>query len=254
MAMNSKTDIPKTKERYEALFGSFMDSELMNVNALELTSQELTQMLDRRTKNSGGPSWFERTELFFTRCKLSRIIPQNVGGPSPWTQLLFEPNNLGIVTMSRFTYPNPVIFPRSGWEIDRTRNKANEILGCDENYRTLNYFKNHLGQSYIKCYSFPTHNSFSLGSTYSCIRFALLSYIREALLLTQGYTINFVLNHPTECFPGISMEGSLGLLMDRAKQEELYAPILESRRNELLDIKGRIDQQLSSQDLEPEIS
>lgn len=245
-------NIERTKEVYATSLESFISSELMTVDPLHISDEEIVSMLEKRATNKGGSLWLDKTDLFFSLCKLESVQENGIDGPHPWAQIVFQPiRNFGPVTINRFIYPNEFL-SRHREATNNATGYSNKILGCTENYNNLDYFRNHIGQPYIKCYSFPTRNPFNLGSSYSCIRFATMDYKRKALLLTQAFAIYFLLNRPEECFDGLVTEDPKRRLLDYNQQKELFTPVLSSRQEEITTIKERIDNQLFAMELEAE--
>lgn len=241
--MDYTINIPATKIYFEAILEKFISSELIQTDALSLSENELSEMLRKRASLTN--------EGRYLRCVLENILYPS--GPVPWVQLFFQPyQRVGNpISLGRFTTENPVNIPDYGI-IDHGKLKANIILGCNEDFRQLDYFVRHKGDEYIKCYSFPTRDM-EYSRTLSCIRFATMGYKREALLLTQGFLINHFLSYPAIWFPGVYVHEIKDLLSRPSLKIEMLTPIMESRKNELLDIKHRIEQQLVEFNLIPEI-
>ena len=241
--MDYTIDVPATKAYFEAILEKFISSELIQADALSLSEKELSEMLRKRAS--------QPNEFRYLRCVLEKIL--HISRPIPWVQIFFQPyQRVGNpISLGRFTTENPVCIPEYGI-INHGQLKANTILGCDEVFRQLDYFVRHKGDEYMKCYSFLTRDM-DYNRNLTCIRFATMGYKREALLLTQGFIINHFLKYPAVWFPGVYVNECKDLLSSPTLKKEMLTPIMESRKNELLDIKHRIDEQLAEFNLKPEI-
>lgn len=245
-------DIKKTTAIYNQLLTNLLESELFSVNPYELSDAELDTLLTRRADNlsfsSYMGSWIERTEFFYSRCFLKDVIHHT--GEFNWYEIRFQPEkNFGPISMSRFQYSGLVFLGGTHKISHPPIWKVNEVLGSQEETARLEYFIQRKGQTFIFCYHFPVIGRFGRNV---CHRFAEKSYSREALLLTQLFILNYLINHPLDCFPSPRIDGGRCGVQNFEMMTSLLTPIIEEKRAEMEKKQYRIKEQVAMHSLSPE--
>ena len=115
---------------------------------------------------------------------------------------------------------------------------------------------NNTGAHIIYCYGFKTVNDFNKDRW--CYRFSGPEYIREAILRTQGFVLNYIEHHPLDCFAGLIVKDApngMRLVDGQAKSIILEPiineclPIIRARR---VWVDGELaERRLSSEHISP---
>ena len=240
-------DSNRTHDRYNQLISSFLGSELFSVNPYEAAEEELDDLLARRANNKGGYSWVENAGQFYSRCHLEKII--HVDGSFPWDQLYFQPwENFPVISMNRFRMEGSVFLYNERKILPISKKYG--VLGCHEDTTQLSYFTHNQGKPFIKCYYFGMVDDYR---ERWCLRFAEDSFKRDALLLTQYFSINFLINHPFECFPVPYLCGANGGIQDFEAMDSLLSPILLKNQCHMVSIRERLREMVVSHHLHAEV-
>lgn len=240
-------DSNRTIDRYNQLLSEFMNSELLTVDPFSTTEAELDVILETRANNQTGYSWIERTSIFYSRCCLEKVL--HIQDAYPWDQLYFQPwRHFPVITMNRFRREGIVLLDNERTSIPIA--KKYEVLGCHGDTTHLDYFQQNIGSPFIYCYYFDMIDDYN--KTRWCLRFAENSYKREALLLTQYFSIQFLINHPLECFPVPYLKGSNGGILELSVMRTILNPIIEKERSSLTSLLNRLNDSAVSHNLHAE--
>lgn len=239
-------DSDRTVDRYNALIADFINSDLFSINPCHAADEELDELLEKRAHNESGFSWIEQSNRFYSRCHLSEVI--HVNDTYPWDQLYFQPwQNFPVITMNRFNMLGNVLLDNERRTLPYM--KKYEVLGAHGDTTNLNYFVQNVGSPFIYCYRFDMVDDFRQRW---CLRFAENSYKRESLLLTQFFSLSFLINHPLECFPVPYLCGSDGGIHDMEAMSSLLSPIIEDKRDCLISHRARLREMMILHNLQAE--
>ena len=242
-------DAEKTYNEYNNLITKFLGSPLFAADPSSMSDTELEDFASSRTNNTGGCSWIESTEKFFSACQLERVI--HVNDKYPWDQLYFQPwKNFPIITLNRFRRESLAYLCNSN-EVLSLR-KKNRVLGTSEDTTVIRYFTARVGKPFIFCYCFDVIDDYNKHRF--CLRFAEDTYKREALLQTQSFAINYFLHHPCECLPCPYLaDGSGWHIGDIPAMNTILKPILAEKKTELESLQKRVAEQMITFGLPSEI-
>ena len=242
-----EVDSDRTIEKYRQLLTGFLESELFLISPFATANDELDAILDRRTNNDSGFSWIESANMFYSRCRLEQIVHCN--DRYPWDQLSFQPwQNFPIVSMNRFTREGAVLLENE--RITLPLFKKYEVLGSQGDTTQLRYFQQKVGESFVFCYKFDILDEYNKNRF--CLRFAEDAYKREALLLTQFFSIQYLINHPYECFPVPYLCGSQGGIQDLNAMATLLNPVIEEKKATMIRLLDRFHESIVSHNLRAE--
>ena len=246
-----ETDAERTASEYYKLVSNFIESELFAVNPLIMTDEELDAFAAKRANNPGGSSWIERTGKFYSKCHLEKV--QHINDIYSWDQLCFQPwKNLPIVTLSKFRRVSYVYL--SNTHELRPLPRKYEVLGAKDNTTSINYYTERVGMPFVYCYQFGVLDEYSpITSERPCLRFAEDHYKREALLLTQHFTISYFLCYPYDCLPCPYLVLPGWTIKDVPAMRTIMAPIFSEKMDSLKHLESTFIDRLRSQDLEPEV-
>jgi len=242
-------DAEKTYNEYNDLITRFLNSPLFAIDPSSVSEMELEEFASSRTKNTGGYSWIENVEKFFSVCHLEEVI--HVNDRYPWDQLYFQPwKNFPFITLNRFRRESLVYLCNTN-EILPLK-KKNKVLGTSEDTTDIHYFTARVGKPFIFCYHISVIDDY--GKHRSCLRFAEYTYKREALLQTQAFAINYFLHHPCECLPCPYLaDGSGWHICDTPAMETILKPLLAEKKEALKALQKRVAQQMKAYGLPSEI-
>ena len=124
---------------------------------------------------------------------------------------------------------------------NRIRTTFLDIRGTEAQ---LNYLKENVGGRILDCYGFFTVNDF--GKERWCYRFATEGYLREAILQTQSFVLDYLQRHPLDCFDGPLLEGrpDRESLCASKTQLEILTPILNEYLPRITERKAIVDAEL----------
>lgn len=241
-------DCERSEQEYRDLLSSFMQSDLFTCNPFNLSDKDLDAILERRSNAYVKHSWLGTTGHFFSRCRLDKVV--HIHDEYPWEQLSFQPwQHFPVITMNRFRREMHVLLEKEHRILPAK--KKYEVLGCQEDTTALSYFEKNVGKSFIYCYGFNAVDSYSPHRF--CIRFAEDSFKREALLLTGLFSINYLLNHPFECFPNPYIAHTGGwVIEDIEAMSVILNPIMEEEKPALLEIQNRLKEEVRVRHLQSE--
>lgn len=242
-------DSDKTIEEYRQLISHFLNSDLFSYDPYCMSGSELDEILDKRATNKvHNCSWIGRTEIFFSRCHLESI--NHVNDVYPWDQLCFQPHkNFPVVTLNRFRRDGSVLMENEREVLPIW--KKYEILGSTDDTTKLEYFKKSIGRPYVYCYSFDTLDDFSKQRL--CLRFGEDYYKRESLLLTQLFSISYLINYPIACFPLPNVADMIGVVVDDTNaMSTLLSPILKENEPVMMKLQSKLQQSIIRHNLHAE--
>ena len=233
-------DIERTRTKYGEQLDSFMKSFIMTCSPFTDQQENLEREAEAR-KDISGYAWIEHAGGFCSYRKIDKIISVHNEGFNPYLDIRLEPSS-SILTSNWFLWPCAPCFevPFDGGRAlgreygEPTRSTFLDIDGSDAQ---LDYLKRNVGGRILQCYVFDSENDF--GKMRWCYRFAKEDYLRESLLITQGFVLDFMLRHPLDCFNGPYLVGQpeyVSACAGKTKLEILgpvlneYLPIIRERK------------------------
>lgn len=242
-----EVDSNRTIDYYNQLISGFINSELMTVDPFSPSEADLDAILERRANNQTRYSWIEMTPQFYSRCRLEDVL--HIHDTNPWYQLSFQPwINFPVITMNRFRRGGIILLDNERTIIPIR--KKYEVLGCHGDTTDLGYFQQNIGSSFIYCYYFDMIDDYD--KTRWCLRFAENSYKREALLLTQFFSVNYLINYPLECFPLPYLKDSDSGIKELNVLRKLLMPVIEDNRSSLIALHDKLNEMIKSYNLRGE--
>ena len=242
-----RVDRERTEREYRDQLSSFIESDLFTCNPYSLSDEKIDTILERRSRAYVKSTWISSVGRFFSRCHLESVL--NIQDKYPWVQLTFQPwNHFGCVTMNRFQRDMRVYLEKE--RIVLPIKIKNEVLGSRGDTTDVNYFKQNSGKPFIYCYGIRAVDN---NSPYRlCLRFAEDSFKREALLLTGLFSVNYLLNHPIECFSGPYLPNSFVRCGSIGAMSYILNPIMEEAKPKLLEVKSRLEEEVKARHLQSE--
>lgn len=254
--MSTIIDIERTESVYKDLLESFMSSFIMNCSPFDEDMDSLLIEARERSNNSGY-SWLEQAKYFCSCYTIKSVEKVSLGGFRPYLDIRFTPS-LDFLTSNWFIWECRPRFEKmaSGAECfdydcgDYTKSR---FIDIQDTYEQLDYFKEHVGDQIIMCYHFRSVNDFNKAR--GCYRFSKLESLREAILLTQGFVLNYLEKHPLDCFNGPFAQNSPHNVsyLDNNKKWEILSPILDGYLPSIRARRTWVKSQLGMRNLEVEM-
>lgn len=245
--MTTEIDFERTGAEYRRQLEAFMDSFLMKCSPFDEDMNDLIQDAEARMQIHGS-SWLEGAMGFcsFTTIEaIHRVQDPNV---NPYDDIRLEPSH-GTLTSNWFLWDCRPCFevPYDGARAlshelgDYTRSR---FLDIDESRDQLNYLRNNIGERILDCYRFWSVNDFQKERW--CYRFSRPGYLREAILCTQGFVLNYIERHPLDCFsdPIIKDQPLNTRLLAKETKMSILAPILGEYLPIIRDRRGWVETEL----------
>ena len=249
--MEEAIDQERSRETYSALLESFLSSPFFGCDPINFADNEIDAFINRKH----GPidnSWLSLATLFCSKCHLEDIYDVQSGNLS-YYEIRIVPYNLlnQFITLNRFRYQCFPVF-ESRHIAEGNFPKTYEVFGANRPSYTLDYFRKLKGQDLIYCYKFWSVDDF--GKQRWCLRLSEKEYVREAILLSQRFTIDYLLSHPLDCFPDPWAAERLYMLVDdNLSKWRILAPIIESNRK-IIDHKlNQVNEYIRKLKLSPEV-
>jgi len=253
--MAYKIDIERTKDQYRKELDSFMESFIMTCSPYET---DLGQLESEAATRAGkvGFSFLQVSEGFCSFRTIDKVTPVHTQGYNPYLDIVLS-HSADTLTSNWFKWPCRPCFEVAedggaalGMEFGLpTYTSFLDIEGTGEQ---LQYLKDNVGGKIIECYRFSSVNDFH--KQRSCYRFARTSYLRESILLTQAFVLDYIEQHPLDCFGGPYIHGEgLDVSACAGKTKlELLNPILEGYRPRLRERKEQVMEELALRGLSSE--
>ena len=220
------------------------------------------QIQARRTHNrqqrtgKNGYGLLENSQGFCSYRTVNKVSTVSNPGFTPYLDIDLSPSCC-ILTSNWFRwgcYPSFEVAEDGGAALGReygqsTRTFFFDIKGTEDQ---LQYLKDNIGGKILECYSFSSVNDFH--KQRACYRFARTSYLREGILLTQGFVLDYLERHPLDCFGGPYLEGEgLDTFACAGKTKlEILTPILEGYLTHLRERKKWVMVELERRGLKAE--
>ena len=236
-------DFERTRTEYRKQLDSFMESFIMTCSPFgerqDRLEQEATERMDTPWCFAGG---------FCSYRRINKIYNIQNPGFNPYLEIDLEPD-CGMLTSNWFIWSQTPCFqvPFDGGKAlmrqygHPTRSGFLDIEGSEAQ---LDYLKNNVGGRILLCYTFDSVNDF--GKQRWCYRFATEGYLREAILRTQGFALDYLSRHPLDCFDGPYIQGrpdNESACAGETKRGILY-PILEEYLQRIRERKEAVDTEL----------
>ena len=249
--MDSEIDYELTKSVYRDQLESFMDCFIMTCSPFEEDMESLKReaMIRRSVR---GYSWIENAMGFCYYRSIDNVKPVQLPNYNPYLEIHLTPST-DIITSNWFYWDCRPCFAvmADGAEClnhdygSPTRTTFIDIQGVDNQ---ISFLKDNIGGYIIECFRFSSVNSFNKERW--CYRFAKEDSLREAVLLTQGFVLNYIERHPLDCFAGpyIKNKPSYSALANIVKSD-ILSPILEEYLPQLRTRKSWIETELMRHNL-----
>lgn len=206
--MEIKIDFERTRSVYRSQLDSFMNCFIMTCSPFEDRWEDLEREAEKRMGKMGGP-WIVQAAGFCAYRTIKEIKKVEVQGLRPFWDIILEPSR-SLLTNNWFLWGGKPIFevPLDGEmaiEKEYGTQTQTAFLDISGTSAQLDYLFNNVGGRILDSYGFFTVNNFGKGQW--CYRFATKGYLREAILQTQGFALDYLLRHPLDCFYGPFIEG-----------------------------------------------
>ena len=253
--MEYEIDIERTKEEYRKELDSFMESFIMNCSPFETDLAVLEREATERT-GKAGYGLLENAQGFCSYRTVDRVTTVSNPGYNPYLEIELSPF-WGSLTSNRFRWGcNPCfeVAEDGGAALGREYGQPTRTLFLDieGSEAQLQYLKDNIGGKILECYRFDSVDDFQ--KQRSCYRFARTSYLRESILLTQAFVLDYIERHPLDCFGGPYISGhGLDFSACAGKTKlEILSPILEGYLLRLKKQKQRVMEELARRGLSSE--
>jgi hypothetical protein len=229
--MTEAIDIERTASVYKSQLDSFMSSFIMNCSPFDEDEESLlTESRARGCKC--GYSWLDRAQYFCSCHYVKSVEEISLEGYRPYLDIKFTPS-LDALTSNWFIWECRPCFEKMVTGIECLEHDLggytkSRFIDIQEASDQLEFLNNHVGDEIIMCYRFLSVNNFN--KQRACYRFSKKESLREAILLTQGFVLDYLENHPLDCFNGpFTEDGPLDIsYLDNIKKWEILSPILDS--------------------------
>lgn len=245
-------DTERTRSIFRSQLDSFMHCFIMTCSPFEEKLENLERDAEQR-KGITGCSWIEQVAGFCSYRTIDKVFSVQNPGLHPYLDIRLEPSS-GILTSNRFLWDCYPCFevPVDGAGFlgrefgNPTRTKFLDIEG---EHAQLDYLKTHLGGRILQCYAFSSEDDFH--NERYCYRFATAGYLRECILITQSFVLDYLQRHPLDCFDG-------PYIMDRPNNEfacagktkmDILSPILSEYYPMIKERKIMLDEELTNHGL-----
>lgn len=248
-------DTERTRSEYRSQLDSFMNCFIMTCSPFEERLEDLEREAEGRMGVTGW-SWIEQAGGFCAYRRIDKIIDVHDPGFHPYMDIRLEPSN-GMLTSNWFLWESRPCFEVPSDGIEALRKEYGEptsstFLDITGAQAQLDYLKQNTGGRILECYVFSAVNDF--GKERWCYRFATEGYLRESVLLTQGFVLDYLLRHPLDCFYGpyiIGEPANMSACAGRTKME-ILSPILEGYIPRIRERKARVDADIRGRGLAAE--
>ena len=243
--MDYKIDINRTKFEFRRQLESFMNSFIMTCSPYNTSIETLKQEATARSSNS-SLGWIENAGSFCSYRTVDKIIDVRDDNCRPYLDIRLSPS-VGIMTSNWFIWPSTPCFEavENGVKALQPyygRPTYTIFLDIEGSTSQLQYLRDNVGAEILVCYWFPAENDFHRQR--HCFRFAKTNYLRESILLTQGFVLDYLDKHPLNCFNGPFIEGE-GLnvyALEGKIKLAILNPILSEYKPRLRERKAWVDE------------
>lgn len=253
--MAHEIDIERTKDQYRKELDSFMEGFIMNCSPFGTDLGVLEREAAERTGKTGY-GLLEKSQGFVSYRTIDKVSTVSNPGYNPYLDIDLSPS-WDSLTSNWFRWdccPCFEVAEDGGAALGREYGQPTKTLFFDieGSGAQLQYLKDNIGGKILECYRFSSVNDFH--KQRACHRFARTSYLREGILLTQGFVLDYLERHPLDCFGGPYLVGhglNTSACAGRTKLE-LLSPILEGYLPRLRERKERVMEELARRGLRAE--